>query len=292
VHFKIEAQPATNQRKSYTRENRFVSPNPIRILYQGTPGRLAEGSVSVSLVKSDGKTKVTSADVEEVSTSEEDNHNNNSHTTNNNNNNTNNNSPPSRLTRSASGGAATADTLCCLGGSLVQRLDQDNRAEFSLKCLATSKGRYFRLLFEVRFHFHGESVDRVETLYSNAFKVTSNKKGSKRPLGVSLPVMEALMPPSGSLFGNTEVWIRGENFSDEVKVFFDDQEAFVLQARNNVITCLSPFFPMSDSSVECVTQVRVVNVQEQEGGSKEHKDCEQTLTFKYVAMPTKQFSVS
>jgi hypothetical protein len=84
-----------------------------------------------------------------------------------------------------------------LHGALVKELDAEKRANFILKCLDTSDGQNFRIVFTVKYIKVGDPTDNVyeEVIESHPFVVTSNKK--KQLVGTISPIFLKLL--NGSL---------------------------------------------------------------------------------------------
>ncbi|PRP82850.1 hypothetical protein PROFUN_04713 [Planoprotostelium fungivorum] len=151
-----------------------------------------------------------------------------------------------------------------LHGNLIRELDvNEKRACFVLKCLGTSDGQRFKLNFKVLYTKVGDQDNILyeEQLDSQPFVVTSNKK--KQP--INKPIIQDLKPAFGSNDTETEVWIKGSQFTDKagMTVKFGGYEARVIDAEDNLITCLAP--SRLDLQHETKVSVEVSNYHPNEG---------------------------
>eukprot|EP01114_Cavostelium_apophysatum_P013639 TRINITY_DN3345_c0_g1_i4.p1 TRINITY_DN3345_c0_g1~~TRINITY_DN3345_c0_g1_i4.p1 ORF type:complete len:490 (-),score=94.42 TRINITY_DN3345_c0_g1_i4:44-1513(-) len=158
---------------------------------------------------------------------------------------------------------------------LVSSLDQSLKAKFSLKMTETSEGAMYRLLFVVQFRINGLGQCE-EKVMSSPFQVTANiKKNTKgRNSAREIPVVIDMKPKDGP--PETEVWIKGQYFSDKVTVIFGDKTAKVLEVSENLVTALAPS-QRSDLSPGSAVSVTLANKY-----SGESLVAERVLTYIYT----------
>jgi len=110
-----------------------------------------------------------------------------------------------------------------LDGELMQVLDSDGFARFSIKCLITSEGKPFRLLFRLRYQLLGETRASFTFILSAPFIVTSNKRTlslrNNIPTQIK-PVITAVMPNHGNARQTTECMLSLLFYLISIIVFF------------------------------------------------------------------------
>jgi len=156
-------------------------------------------------------------------------------------------------------------------GGLVQSLDSNLSAHFSLKVLDTSEGTMFRLLFSVTFTLEGIGPCE-ERIMSRPFQVYSNRK--KHIKGQERPTVIDIKPKEGLNSQETEIWIKGKGFNDRVIVSFGDKLGRIAETTDNLITVLAP--TRFDFEVDTSVQVTVANKY-----SHEQLAAEKKVTFVY-----------
>jgi len=147
-----------------------------------------------------------------------------------------------------------------LDGELMQVLDSDGFARFSLRCLITSERKPFRLLFHLRYQLLGEIKPSFISILSAPFIVTSNKRALIPLNNISAkmkPVIEGVMPNCGSALKNTEVWIKGSHFGKLITVWFDSYKASILSNDDHLIICNAP--PKPELKMNLVVNIVVEN---------------------------------
>jgi len=135
--------------------------------------------------------------------------------------------------------SAKQNILDCPEGGLTQPLDQGLKARFSLKVLETSEGTMFRLLFSVVYRVEGGIGSCEEKILSTPFQVSANIKKNVK----ELPSVFEMKPKEGLAATETEVWIKGQGFSDRVVVAFGDKLGKIIETTDNLITVQAPARP-------------------------------------------------
>lgn len=219
--FVLVEEPNQIQRKSYKNENRCLLPNPITVcpreikfgsdLIAKSPSTLPK---SKKIVEGTVSVKLVDRDGNEL--------------------------PENK-----------SHILESIEGGLIQLLDDNAAANFSLKVLDTSEGDWWRLVFLISYREEGNSSFVCEKLYSRQFIVNSNKK--KHANGP--PLVNALKPATGPTNSENEVWIKGKMFTDKTAVFFDDSPAKVIEIAENLLTVIAPARPELTEPTKVVVTV-------------------------------------
>lgn len=154
--------------------------------------------------------------------------------------------------------------------------ENEKKAEFSLKIQATSGKSKFRLCFTATYTCEG--IKYKEIIFSNSFKVISNKKKTTGTTTVN-PLLIDLIPRSGYATEETELWVRGCYFQDKqtTVVKIGDKQAKIIEIEDNLIVCQVP--PRSDIQCETEVVVTVTNTAPQTGQNFEST---KKLNFRYV----------
>eukprot|EP00027_Filamoeba_sp_ATCC50430_P004686 CAMPEP_0168564424 /NCGR_PEP_ID=MMETSP0413-20121227/13242_1 /TAXON_ID=136452 /ORGANISM="Filamoeba nolandi, Strain NC-AS-23-1" /LENGTH=354 /DNA_ID=CAMNT_0008596103 /DNA_START=304 /DNA_END=1368 /DNA_ORIENTATION=+ len=240
--FVLVEEPNQIQRKSYKNENRCLLPNPITIC----PRELKFGADLVGkpnsspfpkakkIVEGTVSVKLVDRDGNEL--------------------------PENK-----------AHILESIEGGLIQLLDDNGSANFSLKVLDTSEGDWWRLVFLISYREEGNSSFICEKIYSRQFIVNSNKK--KHANGP--PLVVALKPATGPTHTETEVWIKGKLFSDKTSVFFDEVPAKVVEIAENLLTVIAPARPE-------LSEPTKVSVIVSNNHSRETYPAEKRLEYTYI----------
>lgn len=140
-----------------------------------------------------------------------------------------------------------------LDGKKTTNINVLGDAPFHLKVLETSDRVKFRLHFTARFVVDGKEME--ETILSNSFRVTTNKK----VVTVDVPRPIDIKPSSGYNDEATEIWIRGTHFTDRssTMILFGEQEARVEETESNFLVCYAP--PRDDLEEDTTVDVAIVN---------------------------------
>jgi len=86
-----------------------------------------------------------------------------------------------------------------------------------------------------------------------------------------------LKPEEGSFLKETEIWIKGSNFTDNIAVTIGGHLSKIIDIKPNLITCLSPVRP--DLEQKSITVDVVVSCRFAEEGVKV---AEKKLEFTYI----------
>ncbi|KAH3761020.1 hypothetical protein Pelo_7181 [Pelomyxa schiedti] len=137
-------------------------------------------------------------------------------------------------------------------------LDEDKRASFALRMLATSGDLKFRLLFKVKYNLG--AGDLTERLVSTCYRVESNRK--KCPL--ERPKVWQLDPAEGYASQDVPVCIWGSKLGDKncMKVLFGSQEATIKSVGTNHLECT---VPAQQLIRDMPVRVNVANLHPQQG---------------------------
>jgi len=114
-------------------------------------------------------------------------------------------------------------------------LDEELSAKFSIKINDVSEGNTFKLQFTVNYNVEGYGSCE-EKILSHGFTMYNNR----RKTYVEQSKFTDFKPKEGPTTSQTEVWIKGKGFTDDVTVMFGEQPGQVVEVVDNLITVFSP----------------------------------------------------
>lgn len=249
--FALHEQPSPRQRKSRRNENRFLVPNPLTICpREGLPEeklpKILGGYVTLKLANKDGE--ILPEDKQRILV------------------------VGGSGSGSGSGGEgrASSSSIDEEQQGNTKQLDNKLCANYSIKVTETSQGKTFRLLFIVLYRIEGMmGGEKEERILSHPFLVFENRAKS---LSLQPPVVIDMKPQHGT--ADTEVWIKGKGFGEQVRVDFDDKTAKILDSADNLITATVPSFDFTaERTLTVVTSNKI--------STEEFLTAEKKLNFVY-----------
>jgi len=206
TRFVILRQPDALQRRSYAKEKRYICPKPVIVCARET----------VEDTSWEDLPRIVSGTVSVELALYEDN--------------TDKNNPRKLF--------YLPHLLECTDGKTKSLVDKTTR--FELTVSGNSGLDKFLLVFSVTYHT--ESGVFEEFLLSSPFSVVANSSKNK-VAGERVPAVQGLQPTEGPANSETEVWIKGSEFSFPVEVTFAESLAKIVSVEDNLLTVLAPRFP-------------------------------------------------
>ncbi|KAH3756089.1 hypothetical protein Pelo_12144 [Pelomyxa schiedti] len=148
------------------------------------------------------------------------------------------------------------------GPSKTKTLDDDHKALFPLKMLATSAEARYRLIFRVRYQLDSSGEWFDEELITKSFRVESNRKKN----AYDRPKVFKMKPSEGYCGSEVDVWIWGAKFNTDkanMRVMFGNEYANIHESGGTILGCTAP--PRPGLGHDVTVRVNVANVHPVQG---------------------------